>query len=57
MYIFELIHKIKKEGLFKKKPEKENLGEKYPECEHVFVPVDSTKKVLACVKCGILKKI
>ena len=56
MYIFELIQKIRKEGFSFKKNKKEDLSEKYPECEHVFVPVDSTKKVLACVKCGILTK-
>ena len=55
MYIFELIQKIKKEGLFKKKPKEDNSA-KYPVCDHVFVPVDSTKKVLACIKCGVITK-
>jgi len=25
-------------------------------CEHVFMPVDSTGEVLACTKCGEIKK-
>ena len=57
MYIFELIQKIKNEGFFKKEKEnKKPLEEEYPKCEHVFLPVDSTKKVLACIKCGVLMK-
>lgn len=23
-------------------------------CEHVFLPIDSTKKILACSKCGLV---
>lgn len=57
MYIFELIQKIKNEGFFKKKEKKEkDFEEEYQKCEHIFVPVDSTKKVLACIKCGVLMK-
>lgn len=62
MYIFELISKLKKDykekrGLFSSKKEK-NLSneEDYTKCEHIFVPIDSTKKVLACSKCGIIVK-
>ena len=58
MYIFELaykiIEKIKNGKIFIKK---EDFKENYPECDHIFVPVDSTKKVLACTKCELLKKI
>lgn len=58
MYIIELFFKIKndiKEGKFKKKIEKvEEIPEK---CEHLFVPIDSTGKVLACSKCGEIYKL
>ena len=56
MYIFELIYKLrhkKKETMPEFEPD---IEEEYKNCEHVFVPVDSTKKVLACIKCGVLKK-
>ena len=26
-----------------------------PECEHIFMPIDSDKEVLACTKCGMIK--
>lgn len=60
MYIIELISvfvkKIKKRDFkfLKKEPEIEVQEEK---CEHIFVPVDSTKRVLACSKCGFVIKI
>lgn len=25
-------------------------------CEHVFMPIDSTGEILACSKCGLVKK-
>ena len=33
-----------------------DLEAEYKVCEHIFVPVDSTKTVLACTKCGLIKK-
>ena len=30
--------------------------DEYENSEHVFMPVDSTGEVLACTKCGIVKK-
>lgn len=58
MYIFELIYKIINKIKYPKPfRAKEDYSELYQECEHIFVPVDSTKKVLACTKCGLLKKI
>lgn len=63
MYIFELIFK-----LLKRKEEKETKFDKiydmekpedpteYEQCEHVFMPIDSTNEILSCAKCGILKK-
>ncbi len=55
MYIFELIY-----SLIQKKREKKPVSKFDDEeetCNHIFVPVDSTKKVLACTKCGVIKKI
>lgn len=58
MYIFEFIFKVIKDIKAKNKKPKDVEGEElYPVCEHTFLPVDSTKKVLACTKCGIIKKI
>lgn len=30
--------------------------DEYEKCEHIFMPVDSTGTVLACTKCGFVKK-
>lgn len=56
MYIIELFLKIKediKRGKFKKK-KKEIL--EVEKCNHLFVPIDSTGRVLACSKCGLIYK-
>lgn len=54
MYIFELLYNtvIK---IIRKKP-KNIENENDTECSHIFLPVDSTKKILACTKCGLLIK-
>lgn len=58
MYIIELFFKLKedfKSGKFKKKkilPIKEE-----EKCNHLFVPIDSTKRILACSKCGEIYKL
>lgn len=62
MYIIELINKIRSRK--KKKVEFEELvfAENVVEledtltCNHVFMPIDSTKTVLACSKCGYVVK-
>lgn len=57
MYIIELLLKIKddiKNGKFKKQPKKTEQIEK---CDHLFVPIDSTGRVLACSKCGMIYKL
>lgn len=58
MYIIELLVKI-----FTHKKEKtmynpliENEIEDYEECEHTFMPIDSTNETLSCTKCGLLVK-
>ena len=68
MYIFELINKLKNR---KNEPEPEggavgesSTGVGVPDeeiedasvCDHVFMPIDSTKTVLACSKCGFVIK-
>ena len=55
MYIIELIYKL----LTKRKKKKTlvDIEEKeYVKCEHIFLPLDSTKKYLACTKCGLVIK-
>ena len=59
MYIFELLYKTIKNIGSKKQEKKVETVEETEEketCEHIFLPVDSTKKVLACTKCGMLIK-
>lgn len=34
--------------------EQESLDENEEECEHEFMPVDSTGETLACIKCGFI---
>lgn len=56
MYIVELLITLKEK--FSSKPKEEVLSDEkdYEDlaCEHIFVPLDSTKEVLACSKCGFL---
>ncbi len=58
MYIIELIAKlstkIKNRDFQFLKKEKPAEQEEEQKCEHIFVPIDSTKKILACTKCGFI---
>lgn len=61
MYIFELVLNLfnkkkptPQEFDFKTNQNFENSEEK---CEHIFLPIDSTKKILACTKCGYIHKV
>lgn len=58
MYLLEfLFKKFKSEKKMSQEPVKNDLLEESPEvCEHIFLPIDSTKKVLACSKCGYVIK-
>ncbi len=59
MYIIELFIKLKndfKSGKFKKKPPLKKEEEIEP-CDHLFIPIDSTGRVLACSKCGMIYKL
>lgn len=58
MYLIELIIK----ALTKKKqnPMRNVISDSeiqnYENCEHIFMPIDSTNETLSCTKCGILVK-
>ena len=56
MYIIELFKKLKKtkepEIVIYEEPQKEEVLEDINTCNHNFMPIDSTKTVLACTKCG-----
>lgn len=61
MYIFECLLK----WIFPKKLNSEydynplnqdDLSENDDDCEHEFMPVDSTGETLACIKCGFIVK-
>lgn len=57
MYIVELFYKLVedyKTGKFKRNKTAIETPEK---CEHLFVPIDSTKRILACSKCGEIYKL
>lgn len=58
MYIIELL--IKKFSQKKESPAftpLENQEQKeYENCEHIFMPIDSTGEILSCTKCGFLTK-
>ena len=61
MYIFELINKLKSKNNpprqeFVESVEQEDELENALTCNHVFMPIDSTKTVLACSKCGYVIK-
>ena len=54
MYIFELMYKIgqKIKEINQPKMKKEDAEEEV--CDHIYLPVDSTKEILACTKCGMI---
>ena len=63
MYIIELIAKLStkiKNGDFKflkKQNSQQNEVVEEQSCEHIFVPIDSTKRILACTKCGFMVRV
>lgn len=58
MYIIELI--IKKLTQKEEKPSYNPLIKEkesdYENCEHTFMPLDSTSQTLSCTKCGLIVK-
>lgn len=58
MYIIELFLKLKQEyKKAKSKKQAENQTQSVEKCNHLFVPIDSTKRILACSKCGEIYKL
>ena len=55
MYIFELISTIINKIKNPEKKIEKDFSDDYQNCEHTFLPVDSTKKVFACIKCVLVK--
>ena len=59
MYIFEIFVKwLNKRQTKEITPQKPNFNEidEAINCEHNFMPVDSSGEVLACTKCGFVVK-
>lgn len=61
MYLFELITKYIKGKRYRKSldfdpfaQDAENDEFNSENCEHVFLPIDSTEETLACSKCGLV---
>jgi hypothetical protein len=58
MYLFELITKYIKGKKYTRKsdfdPFAQDEIENFEECEHIFLPIDSTGETLACSKCGLV---
>ena len=56
MYIIELFFKLKND-IKNKKTKSNPLQKETEKCDHLFVPIDSTGKILACSKCGEIYKL
>lgn len=59
MYFIEFIvnkflKKKKQEETFNPLDEKTLDDEDYDNCEHIFMPIDSTGEILSCSKCGLV---
>ena len=50
MYIIEFLIKKKK----KKETVSEELEQEETECDHIFMPIDSTGEILSCRNCGMI---
>ena len=57
MYIIELFLKLKNDIKNKKTKNKISQKEEIEKCDHLFVPIDSTGRILACSKCGEIYKL
>ena len=56
MYIIELFLKLRKDFI-KSRNKNVNPVDEVETCSHLFVPIDSTGKILACSKCGEIYKL
>lgn len=59
MYFIEFIvnkflKKKKQEDTFNPLDEKSSDEDDYENCEHIFMPIDSTGDILSCSKCGLV---
>ena len=57
MYLFELITKYIMGKKYKKAANYDPFAtdkDSLDDCEHVFLPIDSTGEILACSKCGLV---
>ncbi len=57
MYIIELFLKLKNDIKNKKYQKNDIQKEEIEKCDHLFVPIDSTGRILACSKCGEIYKL
>ncbi len=61
MYLFELIAKYIIGKKYKKAEsfdpfKQDDIEDSSDDCEHVFLPLDSSGDIFACSKCGLVKK-
>lgn len=58
MYFIELIIKklTQKKGKLTHNPATYNELQDFENCEHIFMPIDSTNEILSCTKCGFMAK-
>lgn len=59
MYFIEFIvnkflKKKKQEDTFNPLDENSSDEDDYENCEHIFMPIDSTGEILSCSKCGLV---
>ncbi len=58
MYIFELFYKIFKGKDYYKRPPKDfsaqELEQDPSDCEHFFMPLDTSEEYFACQNCGLV---
>ena len=57
MYIIELFIKLKNELKNRKNKKITTQQNEVEKCDHLFVPIDSTGRILACSKCGEIYKL
>ena len=61
MYIFEFIikkftRKKNDDTDFEQNILNNSVETDYENCEHLFMPIDSTNEILACAKCGLIRR-
>lgn len=57
MYLIEfIIKKLTQKNEENYNPVSNEEIKDYEECEHTFMPIDSTNETLSCAKCGLIVK-